>query len=258
MHRYISLGAGVQSTTMLLMAVRGTFGDVPQGAIFADTHAEPEAVYRHLDWLTAELAPFPIHRVSAGDLYADTIRKAEGGSTRIASIPSFVATPKGKGMLKRQCTKDFKLRPIRRKLRELANGEPSESWIGISFDEYHRMKQSDVKWVSNRYPLVDHKITRWDCIAWLKEHGYPIPMKSSCVFCPYHDDGLWRELQRDHPADFERAVTVDRAIRQIPRIDGETFLHDSLQPLIEIDFRTREEQGQINMWANECEGLCGV
>jgi hypothetical protein len=65
--RVISLGAGVQSTTMALMAARGEIGPMPVCAIFADTRAEPKGVYAHLDWLERQL-PFPVHRVSAGNL----------------------------------------------------------------------------------------------------------------------------------------------------------------------------------------------
>lgn len=64
---FISLGAGVQSSTMALMAAHGELHPMPEGAIFADTQDEPQEVY---DWL-AELQrhlPFPIHRVSAGKL----------------------------------------------------------------------------------------------------------------------------------------------------------------------------------------------
>ena len=48
--RCLSLGAGVQSTTMALMAAHGALTPMPDCAIFADTGWEPEAVYDHLDW----------------------------------------------------------------------------------------------------------------------------------------------------------------------------------------------------------------
>ena len=47
----ISLGAGVQSSTMALMAVRGEITPMPDCAIFADTGAEPQYVYEWLNWL---------------------------------------------------------------------------------------------------------------------------------------------------------------------------------------------------------------
>lgn len=46
--RVLSLGAGVQSTTLALMAAHGAVGPTPDCAVFADTGCEPRAVYRHL------------------------------------------------------------------------------------------------------------------------------------------------------------------------------------------------------------------
>ena len=59
----ISLGAGVQSSTMALMAAAGEITPMPTCAIFADTQDEPASVYKWLDWLEPKL-PFPslIHR----------------------------------------------------------------------------------------------------------------------------------------------------------------------------------------------------
>jgi hypothetical protein len=47
----LSLGAGVQSSTLALMAAAGEVTPMPTAAIFADTQDEPASVYRWLDWL---------------------------------------------------------------------------------------------------------------------------------------------------------------------------------------------------------------
>lgn len=49
--RVLSLGGGVQSTTMALLAARGDF-EPPDIAIFADAGWEPQAVYDAVGWLT--------------------------------------------------------------------------------------------------------------------------------------------------------------------------------------------------------------
>ena len=108
-------------------------------------------------------------------------------------------------MIRRQCTKDYKIVPIRRKARELAGlyrkRSPSvpvvEQWIGISFDEVIRMKPSFEDWQVNRWPLIERGMTRQDCLRWLERHGYPLPPKSSCIGCPFHSDEMWRQI-RDH------------------------------------------------------------
>ena len=55
----ISLGAGVQSSTMALMAANGELPK-PDCAIFADTGNEPKAVYTYLDFLK-KILPYPIY-----------------------------------------------------------------------------------------------------------------------------------------------------------------------------------------------------
>lgn len=65
----LSLGAGVQSTTMALLAAHGDIGPTPDCAIFADTGWEPKAVYDHLSWLMSpNVLPFPVHVVSASNI----------------------------------------------------------------------------------------------------------------------------------------------------------------------------------------------
>lgn len=54
--RVVSLGAGVQSTVMLLMALHREIKPIPDVVIFADTGFEPLGVYDHLNWIEAEVA----------------------------------------------------------------------------------------------------------------------------------------------------------------------------------------------------------
>lgn len=268
--RVLSLGAGVQSTTLALMAAHGEITPMPDCAVFADTGWEPRAVYDHLAWLrTPNVLPFPVHIVSARNIRADLLRA--GQDERWTSIPAFTRTVRGIrveiGMIRRQCTKDYKIRPIRRKVRELASlahrrspTEPvAEQWIGISFDEVIRMKPSFEAWQVNRWPLIEMAMTRQDCLRWLERHDYPRPPKSACVGCPFHSDAEWRRL-RDHDADaWAQAIEVDGLLRTGLRgIRGEVFLHRSGVPLGEADLSTPEDDGQLDLWGNDCAGLCGV
>ncbi len=108
---------------MALMAALGELTPMPDVAIFADTQDEPEAVYKHLDWLETQL-PFPIIRVSKGSLMGENLKlavsKKSGKTYMKGSIPAFVLNPDGtKGLLGRKCTADFKIMPIHAKAREL-------------------------------------------------------------------------------------------------------------------------------------------
>jgi hypothetical protein len=249
--RVLSLGAGVQSSTLLLLSLRGALPPL-DAAIFADTRYEPAAVYDHLAWLEelADVAGVPIHRVSAGDIRADALRSQVPGHAsagqRWASMPYFVDGTDGEGMIKRQCTREYKLDPIRKKLRQLAGLAPGEragdrvhveQWIGISGDELHRLRASREYWITLRYPLVFDLRPAWrrsDCVAWLgREYpDHPVP-RSACIACPFHSNAEWRAMRDCDPASWQEAVTFDRAVRKLGGMRGDVYLHASRRPLNE-------------------------
>ena len=294
--RVLSLGAAVQSTTLARMAAHGEIDPMPDCAIFADTGWEPKAVYEHLAWLRSpNVLPFPIHIVSAGDIRADLLAGARG--ERWASIPAFTrtVTPSGTeipvydedengdlvvvgsrivasdrvgiGMIRRQCTGDYKIVPIRRKVRELLGiarrrspkSPVAEQWIGISLDEALRMKPSFETWQVNRWPLIERGMTRYDCLRWLERHHYPLPPKSACIGCPFHSNDHWRHMRDHDPEAWADAVSIDAVIRTGFRgIRGEVYLHRSAVPLDRADLSTAADHAQLDLWPNECEGMCGV
>lgn len=294
--RALSLGAGVQSTTMALLAAHREIGPMPDVAIFADTGWEPEGVYDHLKWLMSpNVLPFPVLIVSAGNIREHLMKASEG--ERWASIPAFTrtVTPAGSevavlgegdeggtvllgtrrtsletisiGMIRRQCTSEFKIVPIRRKVRELAGltrrRSPDhpvvEQWIGISTDETIRAKPSFEDWQVKRFPLIERRMSRADCLAWLRRHDYPDPPKSACIGCPFHDNARWRQMRDNDPVAWADAVEVDHAIRSRLRgIRGEVYLHRSAVPLDEADLSTLADYGQLDLFGNDCEGMCGV
>jgi hypothetical protein len=261
----ISLGAGVQSTTMALMAAHGELTPMPDAAIFADTQWEPRAVYDHLAWLrSGDVLPFPVHVVTAGDIRAHAIGQSNTSGGRFASIPWYSVSPKGAdGIGRRQCTREYKVEPLAKKQRELLGYAPRKRipagamsvWIGISLDEAIRMKSARNAWQVNRWPLVEQRMTRRDCLRWLERNGYPKPPKSSCIGCPFHSNDQWRALT---PEEFADAVEVDKQIRTPPKMRGRQYMHPSRKPLDEVDLSTAEERGQLTLFINECEGLCGV
>ena len=276
----ISLGAGVQSSTMALMAACGEITPMPSCAIFADTQAEPAGVYKWLDWLEKQL-PFPVYRVSHGNLEREALRvrtSKAGNKYTNSNITVYIRNPDvtmKEGIQSRQCTGDFKIDPIHVKIREVASvgikawrkGKkvgiiPVTQWIGISRDEIIRIKPSRKDYIKNIWPLVDLSMTRKDCVKWMKAKGFQEPPRSACVFCPYHNDAEWRRLKTDEPEEFAKAVKFESdyqaAMAQITRIKGVPFLHKSCLPLGEINFTRKETDTHPDFFANECEGICGV
>lgn len=278
--RVLSLGAGLQSTVVLLMSC---LGELPRldAAVFADTAWEPRAVYEHLDWLRRYAwteAGIPVFVVSKGDIRADTLRAKMRGlvgeGSRAASMPFYSKDSSGKvGMIKRQCTKEYKIEPVNREIKRLVGLKPRdrwpvdlavEVWFGITVDEQRRMRISADRWKTHRYPLVfdlPRPYRREHCEQWLTARGFNHAPRSACVGCPFRSNAEWRRLQVENPAEWADAVAFDREIRSKGGHRGELYLHRSALPLDAVDLSTAEERGQQTLgvgMAQECLGYCGA
>ncbi len=263
---YLSFGAGVQSSALLAMSALVN-GGCPQAdvAIFADTQDEPPWVYKQFDVMQewAKRYGIPVERVTIGCLSQHVKERHSGERARFAAIPVFTMGADGRAApLRRQCTREYKIEPIQRRVKEILGVKKRqrmkfkvESLIGISLDEASRMGDSREHWVTNRYPLVDARMNRHHCITMLEELGLPVPLKSSCLYCPYHSDRYWRMLKKDHPAEFQKAVVFDATIRNMSKsgVREPVFIHRALQPLDKIEFGD-----QPSLFDEECNGVCGV
>jgi len=264
--RVLSLGAGVQSSTLALMIEKG---EVPMvdAAIFADTKSEQKAVYDWLNWLEAQLS-YPVYRVSWRNLKQD-ILDASQGNYKAFTAPFFtlnVGTGK-KGLLRRQCTGDYKIKPIVQKVRELLGlekgqmrkkGTKVEMLMGISTDEIVRMKPNRIKYISNVYPLVDKGMSRSNCKGWMENHKYPKPPRSACTFCPYHTNEEWKTI-KENKQEWDEVVELDEAIRNRTKnkVD-QFFLHKTCVPLNKIDFNKDTKSKQLDLFTEECDGICAL
>lgn len=270
----LSLGAGVQSTALALMAAKKVIKPMPELAIFADTQAEPQYVYDHLEYLIKVL-PYPVEVVTEGNLTDKCLevkqRKKDGLSYMQNQIPFYGIFPNGKtsAHIGRRCTQDYKIKPIFRHLKkqfQIKRGEKNAvmtQWLGISWDEVQRMKPSRVKWAIYEWPLIDLRMRRSHCEQWIKDNDYKVPPRSACYYCPFHSNHEWREIRNNAPEDFQKAVDFDNELRskylKYDRMNMEVFLHRSCKPLGEIDFDNDVDKGQQTFdFNNDCEGLCGV
>ena len=267
----ISLGAGVQSSVMALMAAEGLIKPMPDYAVFADTGWEPQNVYEHLNWLETKL-PFPVRRVQKRNLRDDILADINHTGHAFHSIPVYIRSTNGTtGVAKRQCTTDYKLEPIFAGLRDLLGlgyrqsiprGMWVEMWIGISLDEAIRMKPSRKPWIDHHWPLIDLRVTRADCKTWFEER-YPerVLPRSACIGCPYRTNAEWAGMKMQDPLSWADAILVDKALRSAKsaeRFDGEVYLHNSLTPLADVDFAAVGIQEPAIPFGDECEGMCGV
>jgi hypothetical protein len=247
--RALSWGCGVQSTTLAAMS---TLGDLEplDVVITADTGWERRVTYEARDFYAAWLQErgIRVEIVSGGN-----VRKL--GAEEHIHIPFFTSDG---GPLQRQCTSEFKIKPVKRRLRELAGyhatkkPDPApgeiELWLGISWDEFERMKGSRVKFIEHRWPLIEHKMTRQDCVDYLISHDLPVPPKSACVGCPYRLASEWIEMRDSDPDEWREVVEFDEANRHNPlAVRGrstadELYVYKRAEPLATADLEADAEK----------------
>jgi hypothetical protein len=225
----LSMGWGCQSFTLAAMSALGELPRVDV-AIHSDTTHERAATYA----FAAQWMPWLEER---GVKVATVANIMRGGTDVVISgnetpIPAHTLKNGNEGRIRRQCTNAWKIQPIRRYLQEHRGGQPVELWLGISTDEFHRAKDADVGYITHRFPLLELGMSRADCLTWLAAHDLPSPGKSSCTFCPFLNKRAWQEMKREGGADWQHAVEVDAAIRDI-RLPGQLFLHSKLKALNE-------------------------
>ena len=273
-HHILNLGAGVQSTTIYMKMVDG---EIPptELAIFADTQEEPALVMKHLEWLQKQDGP-PIMIRTRGKLGDDLMNGVNSTRQRIAAVPFFTMINGELAMTRRQCSKEYKsdviVKAIRREVLGLKPKQrvPKDTtvhqYFGISLDEARRAinikeRVESHKYFQAHFPLLDAPgMTRGECHQYLdKRVPHTVP-KSSCTFCPYHDDALWLDLKNNQPEDFARAVEIDEALR-VPgnivnrNMNSSMYAHRTCQPLKDVEFK---HERQLNMFVGECEGMCGI
>lgn len=289
--RILNLGAGVQSTAVFLMAHEGELQI--DHAIFADTQEEPASVYQHLAWLRTIPAPVPlIHVATVGKLGDHLMQGRNSTGGRFVSIPCFTAQHHEKrttrdgcreGIVRRQCTREYKIevveRVIRRDILGLKHGQRVKKGtqvtqiFGISWDERRRAERikkrfEDVAWASCEFPLIEKRMTRQDCLDWLKGRvPHQVP-RSACVFCPFKSAAEWQQT-KEQPEEWARVVEIDRALR-VPGnvvnrgLDQAFYLHRQCVPIETIDFEEEARKEAVKkavplFAALDCgEGMCGV
>jgi len=257
-------GGGIQSTAMLIANCLGLLPKRCDFAVFADPGFEPAAVYQHVTFMQQWAAERGTPVISGHA--ATTITDARG----VKQMPLFLRQPDGsEGQLFRQCTGEYKISVINKVLRTKLGYKPRQrmrhhvvKWIGISRDEAIRMKPATEAWAVHWYPLIEAlDLTRHGCRDLIERYDVPMPVKSACLHCPYHSHRYWAEMKRDNPQEFAQVVEFDRRLRAAKHeifgedgLRGEPYIHRSRLPLDQVDLN----DGQPDLFGEECEGLCGV
>jgi len=180
--KYLSYGAGVDSTALLILGGYDEAVFVNHGGDYPETYAFLEAIQQR----------YPVTVLTP---------QVEGCSTIEEYCKKYGLIPLRQ---MRWCTHKFKIRPMYAYFQR-----PCEVWIGISYDEKHRATGKTQKNVTLRYPLVEQRITRNQAKQIIKDAGLEIPRKSGCWFCPFQSRRAFRRLKGNYPELFARALEME-------------------------------------------------
>jgi len=238
----------VQSSAIAALIVKGEL--MPDLAIIVDTEREASTTWDYMNkWVkpALESAGCELHRVRKSK-YATV--DLFGGKSDDILIPAFTDQSGEIGKLRTWCSNEWKVRVIRRWATE-QGVKSANSWIGFTIDELRRVTQPLGKW-ENRYPLIERRMSRGDCIALVESMGWPTPPRSSCWMCPNHTNREWQELKGNNPKDFERAVKLEKYLR---KKDDAIYLTGQGVTLDEAVF----DGGQEDLFTGRCDsGMCFV
>lgn len=190
----VSYGGGVDSTAMIFKLVQDK---APLDyVVFADTGNEhPETYF----FVKQYMKPY----LESKNIPFVTVYPFKKRSLWIRCFQRKVIPD----MLQRWCTRDVKVKPIHKFYKTLKSD--IIQYMGIDYQESHRMKPSGENWITNSYPLVDHKMNREDCIKLIESLGFPVPVKSGCFFCPYNSKSRWSELKQNYPTLYKLAQELE-------------------------------------------------
>jgi len=259
----LSLGAGVQSSALLLMFHHGEITPPLDFAVFADTQCEPAYVYEWLANLKAIVEPkIPILIGTRGNLADDFLNSPT--KTNYLPIPLWGVKDDdgGKGLGHRQCTKEYKIEVVQKVIRQKLGYKPGQ-WmkheihlnIGISIDEATRMRMSRFHNQMNVYPLIEASTSRHGCREYIKSLNIGTPPRSACWLCPFRSNQEWLDMKQNDPESFQKAVKWDERIRHHQK--GVTkFVHSEYVPL--SDANLEDDSSQLDLFQNDCQGMCGV
>jgi hypothetical protein len=235
-YHILSLGAGVNSTALLhvLLDDKMPLDEV----VFADGGAERPETYAYIrDFIE----PF----LGSRSILFTVVRPKTQLIDRCLkghAIPDKVY---------RWCTRDMKIRPIEKHLKPKS---PVVQYLGIAYDEIHRMKGGPHDWLRTEWPLIDRKITREGCVRIIQEKGWLVPVKSGCYFCPFQGKRGFGILHTDHPDLYDIAIKVEENGSGFPHfclVDG------GLRNLARR-FNGGDDSRQVELtsFTEECSGYC--
>lgn len=243
-----SSGGGVQSAAIAALIVQGHLR--PDLAVIVDTEREQSTTWSYMDEVISpalESVGVILHRVRRSEFEHRDLYGGKEGDTLL--MPVFTTQSGNVGKLTNYCSSYWK-REIVKRWANAQGVKAVDNWLGISVDEISRIAAVRGKKWANRYPLVERRMNRGDCVALTRYMGWPDAPRSSCVQCPNHTQGEWRDIRDNKPDDWRLAVETDRIIRLR---DPHAFLHSDCVPLDQAEL---DERNGVLFGHNCTSGQC--
>lgn len=192
--RIVSFGAGVQTTALAILVAQGKI--TADAFVFADTKGEKPETYEYMQALTIPL----LNQVGIPFKWLKNTSKYDGESLYDFSVKHQYLP----GMPKRQCSAHFKASVIHRAFPKAIK------MIGFNTDELSRAENPIH--VKAEFPLIKLGLSGNDCTRIVQNYGWPIPVKSSCFFCPYQRPFEWNWIKGRHPDLFQKCLDLENAM----------------------------------------------
>ena len=231
--KILSLGAGVDSTALLVLRSQGKVDfDV---AVFADTGGENPETYLYIEevikpFCEKQHIPFAITRREGKTLYDDCFDR------KIIPTRMF-----------RSCTDKFKKRALRKFVLQNFPNRDVTFLIGIDAGETKRAKDDCGGFA---YPLIELGLDREGCKQVIREAGLPVPVKSGCYFCPFSPTKALLNLLKEHPELYKKAEALEKNGQRYPEM---ILSNVSLERLR----KSKEDQRSMCNFLNKCS-MCEV
>jgi hypothetical protein len=242
-----SSGGGVQSSAIAVLIANGTLPK-PDLAVIADTEREATSTWNYLEnhiQPMLDKVGVKVHRVKKSEFAKDDMYCKDN-----LLIPAFSRFNGEDGKQPGFCSRHWKKDVVERYCRQQFEGAKAfNMWMGISTDELKRAKPVLGKW-QKKYPLIELIINRYDCIAIVLKAGLPEPPRSSCWMCPNRSDTEWKLLKQNNPADFNKAIKLEKDIR---KDNDYIFLSKEYKTLDKVDFSDDDEQ---DLFGTCDSGMC--
>lgn len=258
MTHVFSCGGGVQSTAALVLAAQSR---IPYRVfIFANVGDRAEDP-RTLRYVADVLRPYA---AANGIEWVDIQRRRRDGTpvdlfddlhrpVRAINIPVRMANG---APGRRNCTTEFKIKPIARWVKRNAPG--CTLGKGISTDEPHRATPSrESDGYTSAYPLIELGYSRQDCLRLVAEAGLPQPPKSSCWFCPYKTTDQWVAMRQERPGLFLAATLLEQHLNRKREELGRDRVFISgvgARKGLPIDQAIPDQLGLFPEWIDEQDG----